>query len=89
LPVLVVLDEVMIRIARKSQWVQAQSIDGGFFQQPQIGLDGAQLRQIESDQVMAKEKSGAIGKLIERIKRAGQRARRKGQGVAAIAANPR
>lgn len=75
--VLVVLDQVVIRIARKRQRIEAQCVDRILAQQAQIGLDGAQLGQIEGDQIVTQEIPGAVGQIVERAQGIGQRTGRK------------
>ena len=63
--VLVVLDEVVVGIARKRQRVQAQRVDGGQAQQAQIRLRSSQMRQVVGDQVVAQHERRAVGQGIE------------------------
>ena len=53
LSVLVVFDEVVIRIARKGEGVQLQRIHRRQPQQPEVRFRCSQMGQIESDQVVA------------------------------------
>ena len=53
LPVLVVLDQVVVGIAREGQRVEPQGVDGRQLQEPKAGLCGPQVGQVESDEVVA------------------------------------
>ena len=53
LPVLIVLDQMMIRIARKGQGIEHQRIHSRKLQESHAGIHGLQMGQIEGDQVVA------------------------------------
>ena len=53
LPVLIMLDQAVVGIARKGQRTEPQSVDGRQPQEPKIGLGRLQVRQIEIDEVVA------------------------------------
>ena len=65
LTVLVVLDEVVVGIAGEGERVQPQRVDRGKAKQPEVGLGGGELRQVEEDQVVAQNEPGAVGKVVE------------------------
>ena len=63
--VLVVLDEVVIRITGKGQWTQQQRVDGRQVQQAEVGPGGPQVRQVESDEIVTEQVVGAFRQLVE------------------------
>ena len=65
LSVLVVLDQVMIRIAGKSQGVETQGIHRRQSEQAQIGFGRGKMRDIEGEQVVTQQESRAFGKIVE------------------------
>ena len=69
LPVLVVLDEMVVGVFREGQRVEAQGIDSWLGEQPQVGVGGAQLRQIEGDQIVAEQKGCVVSQRIKLIQR--------------------
>ena len=65
LPVLVVLDQVVIGIARKGEGIEPQRIDGRQPQQPKIGLCRGEMRQVEEDQVVPQQEVGSTRELVQ------------------------
>ena len=65
LPVLVVLDEMVIRVARERQRVEPQRVYRRHLQQPQPGARGLQVGDVELDEIVAEQKSGAVGEVVE------------------------
>lgn len=65
LAVLVVLYEVVIRIAWKRERVQAQRVDNRKLQQPKTRIRSREVREIKRDDVMADKKRHAFRKLVE------------------------
>ena len=53
--ILIVLDQVVIRIARKSQRIKTQRIDCRQLQQAKGRCSGSEVRQIKVDQVMTQQ----------------------------------
>ena len=72
LTVLVVLYQVVIRIAWKRQRVQAQRVDNRKLQEAKVWVRGGEVRQIERNDVVADEKRGAIRQLVELPERSGE-----------------
>ena len=67
LAVLVVLDEVVIGVAGKGEGTQQQRIDRRQIQQAQVRLGGPEVRQVESDQVVAEQEVGAVCQLVKPV----------------------
>ena len=67
LPVLVVLDEVVIGVAGEGEGTQQQRIYYRQIQQAQVRLGGPEVRQVESDQVVADQEVGAVCQLVEPV----------------------
>ena len=65
LPVLVVLDEAVIRVARERQGVEPQRVHHRHLQQPQPGVGGAQMGDVELDEVVAEQESRTVGEIVE------------------------
>ena len=63
--VLIVFDQVVIRIAGKREGAETQRVHRGQSQQPQVGLRRFEVRQVESDQVVTENERRAFGKLVE------------------------
>ena len=63
--VLVVLDQVVIGIARECQRVQAQRVYGRQVQQAQVRLCGGEMRKVVGDQVVTQDEGRAFGQGIE------------------------
>jgi len=53
LPILIVLNQVVIRIPWESQWVESQRIDCGQLEQTHIRLGRRQVRQVERHQIVS------------------------------------
>ena len=63
--ILVVLDEVVVRITRESKGTEAQRIDDREFQQPQVWLFRLQVRQVKRNEVMTQNVGRILGKGIQ------------------------
>jgi len=72
LPILVMLDQMVVGIAREGQRVEPQRVDHRQLQQPQVGLGGGQMWQVESDQIMAEQEADAFGERVELLQRGQQ-----------------
>ena len=82
--VLVVLYEMVIGIAGKGERAEAQGVDRGQPEQPQIGFRRPQVGQVEGDQVMAENEGGAVREIIKPLKRRAQAATRINQATAGV-----
>ena len=87
LSVLVVFDEVVIRIARKGEGVQLQRIHRWQLQQPEVRLRRGQMGQIEGDQVVAEQEVRAISEVVECRQRRRQVSTAEDQGLIDIRAH--
>ena len=85
--VLIVLDEVVIGMARKGEWAEAQRIHRRQPQQTQIRLRGRQVGQVEGDQVVPQNEGRPIGELVELQQRFRQSAAGMHQALAGIRAH--
>ena len=85
--VLIVLDEVVIGMARKREWTEAQRIHRRQPQQTQFRLRGRQVGQVECDQVVPQNEGRPICELIELQQRFRQSAGRMHQAIAGIRAD--
>ena len=65
LPVLVVLDEVVVRVAGKCQRVEPQGVHRRHLQQPQPGARGPQMGEVELDEVVAEQEARPVGEIVE------------------------
>ena len=65
LPVLVVLDEMVIRVARERQRVEPQRVHRRHLQQPQPGARGLQMGEVELDEIVAEHEARAVGKIVK------------------------
>ena len=65
LTVLVVLDQVVVGVARECEGVQPQRVDRGKAKQPKARLRGGEVRQVEENQVVAQNEPGAVGKVVQ------------------------
>ena len=65
LPVLVVLDEMVIRVARERQRVEPQSVHRRHLQQPHPRARGSQMGEVELDEVVAEQEARAIGEIVK------------------------
>ena len=72
LSVLVVFDEVVVRIAGKGEGVQLQRIHRRQLQQPEIRFRRGQMGQIEGDQVVTEQKVRVSSEVVECRQRRGQ-----------------
>ena len=70
--VLVVLDQMVVGVPREGKRIEPQRIDGRPPQQPQVGICLLQNTQVEADQVVAKQKIGAVGEIVEPRQRRGE-----------------
>ncbi len=87
LPILVMLYQVVVRVARECERVKAQRIDRWLIEKPQVGFSCAQLRQIERDQVVTDDERRGVAEGIKRTQRPGQRPRREDHGFATVPAH--
>ena len=62
--VLVMLDQMVIRIAGEGQRIEPQGIHRKQIQQPQAGIGRPQMGQVESDQVVPQQEVRAIGQVV-------------------------
>ena len=67
--VLVVLDEMVVRVGRERQRIQPQRVHHRHPQQPQPGSGSLQMGKVELDDVVSDHKVGAIGEAVERRER--------------------
>ena len=65
LPVLVVLDETVIRVARERQGVEPQRVHRRHLQQPQAGAGGPQMGEVELDEVVAENEVRPVGEIVK------------------------
>ena len=63
--VLVVLDQVVVGTARVSQGVEPQGIDDGEPEQVQVGIDGPQVGDVVSQDVVAHYEGGALAQQVD------------------------
>ena len=63
--VLVVLDQVVIRIAGESQRIEPERVHRRQIQQSQAGICSPQVGQVEADQVVPQHKVRAIGQVVQ------------------------
>ena len=63
--VLVMLDQMVIRIAGEGQRIQPKCVHRGQVQQPQAGIGRPQMGQVESDQVVPQQEVRAIGQVVQ------------------------
>ncbi|HSF22436.1 MAG TPA: hypothetical protein VLA81_10365, partial [Burkholderiales bacterium] len=66
--ILVMLDEVVVRIPRERQRIEAQGVDTWKLKQTEFRIRRLEMRYIESDQIVAEQELRAVGKLIEAAK---------------------
>ena len=85
--VLIVLDEVVIGMAWKGEWAEAQRIHRRQPQQTQLRLRGSQVGQVEGDQVVPQNEGRLIGELVELEQCFRQSAAGMHQALAAIRAH--
>ena len=64
LSVLVVLDQVVIRVAREGERIEPQRIDRRELQEPKFGLCRGKMRQVEAEQIVAQKELGASGEIV-------------------------
>ena len=84
LSVLVVLDQVVIGIARKGERIEPQRIHRRQAQEPKIGLRRLDMREIEGDQVVPEQKGRAVGQHIQLLQRRRQIPASKDQAASGI-----
>ena len=72
LSVLVVLDQVVVGVAREGEGIQPQRIDRREPQEPKFGLCRSQMRQVEAEQVVAEKEFGASGEIVHSRQRGRQ-----------------
>ena len=64
-PVLVMLDEVVIRVARKGQRIELQRVHHGQRQQRQARVGGGQVRAVEGGDVVPQHELGALRERVQ------------------------
>ena len=64
-PVLIMLDEVMIGVARKGQRAETQGVHRRQLEQPQARLCRRQVWQVEGDQIVAQKEGRPVGEIVE------------------------
>ena len=65
LPVLVVLDEMVIRVARERQRIEPQRVHRRHLQQPQSRARGLQMGDVELDEIVAEQEARAIREIVK------------------------
>ena len=63
--VLVVLDQVVVGVAGEGEGVQPEGVHRGQIEQPQVGIGGLQVGQVEVDQIVPQQEVRAICQLIQ------------------------
>ena len=71
------LDQVVVGVAGEGQGVEAERVHRGQVEQPQPGLGGPQVGEVEVDQVVSQQEVRALGQLVQ-----------PGQGLGQVAAHP-
>src|SRR5262249_41874206 len=64
LTVLVVLDEMVVRIPRERQRIEVQRVDTRKLKQTELGFRRLEVRYIEANQIVAEQEFCALAKLI-------------------------
>ena len=62
--ILIVLDQMMVRVPWKRERIEPKGINHWLFKQPQVGLVRLQMARIKVDKVMPKDEVGWIGELV-------------------------
>jgi hypothetical protein len=65
--ILIVLHQVVIRIARKRERTETERVDPRQSQQSKIGVRGCKMLGIELDDVVTDKEIGALGKFIQTL----------------------
>ena len=65
LTVLIVLDQVVVGVSGEGERVQSERIHRRQLQEPQPGINGLQMGQVEGDQVVAQEEVSAVGQAVQ------------------------
>ena len=86
--VLVVLHQVVVRIAGKRQGIEAQRVYCWHPQQPEVGVGGSQVGQVKVDEVVAQQEVGALGQVVQPDQRLGQPAAAMGEREGFIGIRP-
>ena len=86
LRVLIVLDQVMVGVAGKSQRVQPQGIRPWQPQQTKIGVYSLEVGNVETDQIVTKQAVRTVREVIQRRQCFGQVAAAQSQGFAGVCA---
>jgi hypothetical protein len=85
--VLIVLHQVVVRVARKGERTEPQRVDVGQLQQLERRIDGSQVRAVEGDQVVAEQERRAVRQCVEALQRGAEVAAGIGERVTGIAAD--
>ena len=85
LPVLVMLDQAVVGVARKGQRIQAERVHHRQLQQLQVGTGCRQVRPVEGDEVVAKDECRRAGEFVEHCQSLGQVAATEHTGIAGVA----
>ena len=85
-PILIVLDQMVIRVAREGEGVEPERVDSRQSQQAQVGTSGLQMGKVELDQIVAKQEVSALGEAVQLSQRLFEAAarQRKDYGLADI-----
>ena len=65
LPVLVVLDEVMVRMSWKGERIEPQSVHHRHLQEPEVGIRRREMRKIEGERIVVQRKGRTLGERIQ------------------------
>ena len=79
LSVLIVLDKMVIRVAREGEGVEPERVDSRQSQQAQVGTSGLQMGKVELDQIVAKQEVRALGEVVQLSQRLFEAAARQGK----------
>lgn len=85
LAILVMLDQMVVRVARKGQRIQPQRIDHRQCQQPQSGCGRGEMRAIEVDEIVAEHEAATRGQCIEAAQRRRQIAALEAESLPGVA----
>ena len=66
-PILIMLDQMVIRVARESERVEPEGVDGGQLQQRKTGTLRSQVGQVKANEVVTQHEGGAAGEGVELI----------------------
>ncbi len=59
------LDQLVIRVARKGEGIEPQRIHRRQPKKPEIGFRGFQMRKVEEDQVVAQQEVGTVREIVQ------------------------